>query len=481
MNYGIIRRVVGLLLTVEAVLFIPAMLIGLSFAEASWRSLATAGLITLVVGGLFLLSSKKSTTTLRPRDGLVIVALGWFLMSFFGSLPFVLSGVIPRLIDAFFETVSGFTTTGATVIRDVESLDRGILFWRNFTQWIGGMGILAFGLALLPAMGIGSFQILKAETTGPTVSKLAPRMKNTARILYLSYLALTLVQVLLLMLSGMSWYEALLHSFSTMGTGGFSMYNDSIGSFNEVTQMVLALFMILASLNFGFFFLLYQKKWRQVWHSQELRLFAGIIGLTTLMVSYNLVTRYDFSLLRSLRDGFVQVVSMISTTALNIHDFAIWPPFSQIILLVLMFIGGCAGSTAGGMKVVRVLVAGKLVRREFSKMAHPRAYAPVRLNGRILSNESVAGITSFIALHLMVFLAGVLLISIENNLVISISSVAATLNNVGPGFGLFGPTDHYADFSDGAKVVFTTLMLLGRLELYTIVALLAPRRWLDQS
>ncbi|HHT21501.1 MAG TPA: TrkH family potassium uptake protein [Tissierellia bacterium] len=482
MNFGIIRRVLGSLLIVEAVLMLPGLLIALSLKEASASAIAIGAVVTLLAGGGLLLSATQTKSTLRSTDGLAIVALGWVLISIFGAIPFLLSGFITSPVDAIFETVSGFTTTGATILEDVEILDRGIMFWRIFTQWIGGMGILVFSLALLPALGIGSFQIFKAETPGPTVSKIAPRMKNTARILYLSYVSLTITQVILLKIGGLSLYDAVLHAFSTMGTGGFSIYNDSMGSLSDFVQVTLAVFMVLASLNFSLYYLLYQGKWREVVRNQEVRFFFSVIGMATLLLTLNLTFRYHFTFLRALRDGFVQVTSMISSTAMTIHDFTEWPHFSQVVLLILMFIGGCAGSTAGGMKAVRVLVAGKLVKREFSKMAHPRAFSPIRLDGRIMPNEVVAGITSFLALHLIVFLLGTLLISLENyDLVTSLTSVAATLNNVGPGLSLLGPKNNYAFFNDFSKIILTLLMLLGRLELYTVLVLLAPRKWLDES
>ena len=482
MNYGVIRRVAGSLLIVEALLFIPGLLISLYYREASWTALGISALITLGAGFLLFLSARRGEDTLRPKDGLAIVALGWLLASAFGALPFVISGFIPRYIDAFFETVSGFTTTGATILTDVEVLDRGIQFWRLFTHWIGGMGILVFSLALLPALGIGSFQIYKAESPGPVAGKLAPRMRNTARILYISYLGLTILQIILLTVGGMTLYEATLSSFSTMGTGGFGMYNDSVARFNDVNQITLAIFMILAGLNFGLYYLGYRRKWREVFSNQEMRFFLLIIALATGTIMLDLLLRYNLDVWRAFRDAFVQVTSIISTTGIANHDFTLWPYYSQMVLVMIMFVGGCAGSTAGGMKVVRILVSTKLIKREFSKLAHPKVYNPIKMDGRIVPMEIVSGINSFIGLHLVVYVLGVLLISFDNqDIVTTVTSVAATLNNVGPGLALVGPKFNYSFFSDYAKVVFSFLMLLGRLELFTIFALLAPKRWLDES
>lgn len=482
MNFGVIRKVLGSLLIVEAALQIPGLLVALYYQEASWQAIGLSAIIMLAGGGLLIASARNINSTVRPRDGLAIVAIGWILASAFGALPFVLSGFIPSFLDAFFETVSGFTTTGATILPDVEILDRGIQFWRLFTHWIGGMGILVFSLALLPALGIGSFQIYKAESPGPVAGKLAPRMNNTARILYTSYFSLTVLQIILLAFGGMTLYEATLHSFSTMGTGGFGIYNDSIASFSDINQLTLVLFMVLAGLNFSLYFLAYRGKWRSVLANEEAKTFLVIISAATLTIMADLIIRQSSSLWQAFRDALVQVTSIISTTGIANTDFTQWPHYSQLVLAFIMFVGGCAGSTAGGMKVVRILVSGKMIRREFSKLAHPKVYAPIKLDGLILPSEVISGINSFIGLHLLVFVSGILLISFDNqDIVTTVTSVAATLNNVGPGLALVGPKFNYSFFSDYAKIIFSLLMLLGRLELYTLIALLAPKRWLDES
>lgn len=482
MNFGIIRRVLGGLLIVEAVLLLPAMLVSLYYGDQSWQALGISAIMAALVGVIFVLSSEKFSNTIRPRDGLAIVAFGWFFASLFGAMPFYLSGTLTSFVDAFFETVSGFTTTGATVIPDVEIVDKGIIFWRGFTHWVGGMGILVFSLALLPALGVGSFQIYKAESPGPVAGKIAPRIRSTARLLYISYLILTVVQIILLLLGGMTLFEATVHSFSTMGTGGFGIKNDSVASYNDYLQMVLAVFMVLAALNFSMYFLLWKKRFREFFRDNEVQFFGVIISATTLIIMLELILEDRNSLWVSFKNAFFQVTSIISTTGLASTDFNMWPETSQLTLLVLMFIGGCAGSTAGGMKVIRVLVSLKLAKREFSKIAHPRAYAPIKINNKIMSNEVVAGINSFMVLHLSVFVFGVLLISLEGyDHVTSITAVAATLNNVGPGLSLLGPKFNYSFFSDFSKIALSLFMLMGRLELYTVIALLAPKRWLDES
>lgn len=482
MNFGIIRRVLGALLVVEAILFLPAMFVGIYYREQSWSDLGISAIMATIVGVIFILSSEKFTNTIRPKDGLAIVALGWFFASLFGAMPFYLSGTLNSFVDAFFETISGFTTTGASVIPNVEIVDKGILFWRGFTHWVGGMGILVFSLALLPALGVGSFQIFKAESPGPIAGKVAPRIRSTARLLYLSYLLLTVLQIILLLLGGMSFFEASVHSFSTMGTGGFGIKNDSVASYNDYLQMVLAVFMVLAALNFSMYFLLWKKRFHEFFRDNEAQFFGFVIGTSTLLIMLELITEDNYGLWIAIRDGFFQVTSIISTTGLANTDFILWPESSQLILVLLMFIGGCAGSTAGGMKVIRVLVSLKLVKREFSKIAHPRAYAPIKINNKILSNEVVAGINSFMMLHMSVFVIGVLLISLEGyDHVTSITAVAATLNNVGPGLSLLGPKYNYSFFNDFSKMALSLLMLMGRLELYTVIALFAPKRWMDES
>lgn len=482
MNVGMIRRILGGILLIIAGLMLPGIFIGLYLREASWLAQFYSLLITAFFGAILFFWPGKISHHLHARDGLAIVATGWVAVSLFGSLPFILSGVIPNFIDAFFETVSGFTTTGASILSSVESMGRGLMFWRMFSHWIGAMGILVFTLALLPVLGIGSFQIFKAEIPGPVTSKLAPRLKNTARILYISYVGLTTIQVILLMLGGMSLYDSLIHAFSTIGTGGFSVRSDSIASFSTYLQIVMSIFMVLGGVNFGLYYFLFKGRWHEFLRDEEIRFYGLIIMVATLVIAINLSFWGGLEAFTALKHSFIQVTSFITTTGVASQDYTAWPIFSQIILLLLMFVGGCAGSTAGGMKVIRVLVSMKMVRREFSKIAHPRAYAPIKVNKRITSNEMVAGIHAFLGLHLAVFLLGCLLVGLEQkDLVTTVSAVASSLNNVGPGLGLLGPSSNYDMFSDFSKIVMTVLMLLGRLELYSIIALLAPKSWLDES
>lgn len=478
MNYGIVIKVLGKLLILEALMMIPSLGIALYSKGSDVPSFIISILLILFVG--FILSKiKSSDKNIKAKEGLATVAFGWIFCAFFGSLPFVISGSIPSLIDAFFETVSGLTTTGATIITDIEILPRGILFWRSFTHWIGGMGILVFTLALLPTLGVGGFQIFKAESPGPITDKIVPRIKDTAKILYLTYIAITLLEIVLLKLGGMTLYEACVHTFGTVGTGGFSSRNASIGAFdNSYIHIVISIFMLLSGTNFALYFALYKGKWRDVLKDQELRFYLGVVLIATLLIGGNLhFTSYN-NMGLSLRDSLFQVSAIITTTGFATVDFDQWSTFNQSILFLLMFVGGCAGSTGGSIKNIRILVLLKLIKREIAKIFHPRAIIPVKVGQKTIPSETITSITSFFALYILLFAVGTILISLEGiGLESSASAVAATLGNVGPGFGFVGPTRTYSEFSDISKLFFSLLMLLGRLELFTIMALIAPKTW----
>lgn len=478
MNYGIVLRILGNILVVESLLMTPSLLISLYMKEGDTR----AFIITIMVTGLmgFLLSrQKKDRDTINPKEGLAIVSLGWLLMSLLGALPLYLSESTPTYIDAVFETVSGFTTTGATVIANVEILPKGILFWRSFTHWIGGMGILVFTLALLPALGIGGFQIFKAESPGPVAGKMAPRIKDTAKILYSTYFTITIIQVVLLKIGGMSIFESFVYTFGTVGTGGFAIKNASIGAYNSTyIHLVIGMFMLLSGINFSLYYSIFQGRIKDIFKDEELRLYLLIIFIGVLAIGINLYMNIYDKIGLSFRDAFFQVSSIITTTGYSTANFDIWPSFSKAILLILMFIGGSAGSTAGGMKVIRILILFKLIKREILKIFHPRAVIPIKLNGKVMPNETVAGINSFMSLYLVIFALSSILLTLEGvDLVSAFSSVAATLGNIGPGLGFVGPTNTFNGYSQIAKVFLSGLMLLGRLELFTIIALLAPRNW----
>lgn len=478
MNYGIILKVLGIILLIESFLMLPPYFIAV-FTKGND---ATAFLITIiltVIIGIALATRKSKNNRIIARDGFAIVTFGWILASVLGALPLYLAGNTITYIDALFEIVSGFTTTGATILSNVEILPKGTLFWRSFTHWIGGMGILVFTLALLPTLGIQGFQIFKAESPGPVAGKIAPRLKDTAKILYSTYIIVTIIEVILLLLGGMSFYDSLLFTFGTVGTGGFAPYNSSVAAFNSTyIHLVIGTFMIFSGVNFSLYYMGYKGKIKDVLKDEELRLYLLIIAVAVISIALNLIfTSYD-SIGLALRDAYFQVSSIMTTTGYATVDFDLWPSFSKGILLLLMFIGASAGSTAGGMKVIRILVMLKMIKREVGKSFHPKAMIPIKVNGKIMQNETVSGIVSFLTLYMIIFAISSLLIMLEDvNIESAISSVAATLGNIGPGLDIVGPTSNFGFYSQPAKFLFTILMLLGRLELFTIVSLVAPRSW----
>lgn len=478
MNFGIITKVLGNLLLIESIAFIPPLLISLAYGEKSFLSFIYSILILIILG--FPMSRVNiSSKRIKAKDALLIVSLGWVFVSFFGSLPFVFSGSIPSLVDAFFETVSGFTTTGSTILGDIEILPKGILFWRALTIWLGGMGILVLTVAILPAIGVGGYQIFKAETTGPIAEKIVPKIKDTAKILYVIYLGITIIQIILLWIGGMSILESVMHTFATVGTGGFSSRNASIGAFNSnFLVYIISIFMILCGINFSLFYELLKGRWRNVLPNSELKLYLGIIGLSTLLITMNLHGKIYDSIFETFKHALFQVSTIITTTGFSTTDFNNWTNFSKSILFLLMFVGGCAGSTGGGIKVIRLLIMGKLVKREILKVLHPKAFVPIKINGRILSSDTIISVSGFFFLYLVIFIFSTVLISLEGtDLVSSASAVAATLGNIGPGFELVGPVQNFSFFSAPSKILFSLLMLLGRLELYTFFLFFVPEFW----
>ncbi len=482
MNYGTIAKVIGSLLIFEAVMFLPAFLAGFYYNETSSLVFLAAMALTLAVGTILRKMSSVSET-IRAKEALIIVAGGWLAVSFFGALPFYFSGAIPSFMDAFFETVSGLTTTGATILVEIETLDRGILFWRSFTHWLGGMGILVLTLAVLPALGVGGFQIFKAETPGPIADKLAPKMKNTAAILYTAYFGITVLETVLLMFGGLSLYDALVHTFGTVGTGGFSTLNNSIGGFSSAyVQWVIAIFMVASGVNFSLYYAAYRHRLREITDNEELRFYLVIISAATLLVFFNLQSVLHGSPFTTLRHAFFQVASITTTTGYTTVNYELWPTFSQSILFFMMFVGGCAGSTGGSMKVIRLLVLVKLIRREITRILHPRALVPVRIHKRMLEPDVIASVTSFYILYLLIAAVGSMLMTLEGlDILSAVSSVAATLGNIGPGFGFIGPTQNYAAFSVPAKGLLSLFMLMGRLELFTVFILMTPEFWRERN
>ena len=472
------------ILIVLAVSMAVPYIIALYCGEKTSATAFAVVIISCLIVALFIrIFIKPSPEKIKARDGFLVVAICWLLASAIGALPMFLSGAIPNYIDAFFESCSGFSTTGATILSDIEVLPRSVLFWRSFTHWLGGMGILVFVSALLPALGISGQLVANAETPGPIKGKLTAKFSDTAKDLYLIYIGMTVVQTILLRLCDLSWYDALLHTFGTLGTGGFSNYNASVSYFeNPAAEWIIIIFMLLAGLNFNLFFLVGRngiKGVRKIFQDEEARFYFSIVGGASLLIFLCLsFYRHLSDVGETLRDSIFQVVSLLTTTGYMTDDYDLWPTFAKMILLSLFFVGGCSSSTGGGIKCVRILVAIKLVRRGISIKLHPRRIAKVTLNEKELDNDVTIHITNFIFAYLLTLAIGFLLLSINGfDFISSFSAAATCLGNVGPGFGEFGPTMNFSVMSQFSKLVCSFLMLLGRLELFTMLVLFSKHYW----
>ena len=471
-----IGYVIGRILVTEAALLALPAVTALTYGESLRPFLLTA--LLLVAVGLVMGRKKPARTALYARDGFAVVALAWLLMSAFGALPFVLSGDIPFYVDAFFETVSGFTTTGASILTEIEPLHRGILFWRSFTHWVGGMGVLVFVMAILPMTDGHGMHLMRAEVPGPSVGKLVSRMSDTAKILYGIYLVLTVIEIILLMVGGMPLFDSCIHAFGSAGTGGFSNRNLSVGAYgNAYFDVVIGVFMLLFGVNFNLYYFLLIKRFKDVFHSEELRAYLGIVAAAVIAIAVDILHIYG-SVGKSLRYAFFQVSSIITTTGFATADFNTWPTFSKGILVVLMFIGACAGSTGGGVKVARVVILVKSSLADMRKMLHPNAIATVRFEGKPLTERSVRGVHVFISVYVLVFAVSFLLLTLEGfDLVTTFTALAACINNIGPGLEVVGPMGNYAQFSPWAKLLLSFNMLVGRLEIFPMLLLCAPSIW----
>lgn len=477
MNYAIVFRLLSYILLCEsALLMLPA---ATSAIYGEWSVLG-AFLITAalcVVFGLLLRLAKPTSKVFYMREGFATTALSWIVISIMGAVPFVLTGCIPDPIDALFETVSGFTTTGASILPAVEGLPRGILLWRSFTHWIGGMGVLVFLLTLLPLTGGSHVNLMKAESPGPQVDKLVPKVQSTAKLLYGIYLALTLAQLVFLMAGGMPLFESLLTAFGTAGTGGFGFKNDSFAQFSPYIQWVVTIFMILFGVNFNFYFLLLLRRFRRAVSSEEVRTYLGIILVSIGIITLNIRSMYS-GLGEALRHAAFQVGSIITTTGFSSCDFDLWPTLSKQLLVLLMFVGACAGSTGGGMKVSRILIFRKTVGKELKQAMHPQVVAPVRMDGKLLSHETIRTTNVYLCAYLFILVVSIMLISLDGfDMVTNFTAVAATLNNIGPGLSQVGPMMNFAGFSNPAKLVLIFDMLAGRLELFPMLVLFLPSAW----
>ena len=481
MNFKMTGRFLSQIIAIEAVFLLPAMMISAGYGE--WSAVKgfaiTLGIMLAVAGVLFALC-RRAGSLFGARDGLVCVGFSWIVLSLLGALPFVLSGTVERYVDAFFEIVSGFTTTGASVIADVEALPRGILYWRSFSHWVGGMGVLVFLLAIVPRGEGGSgftMHLLRAESPGPDVGKLVPKMKNTAIILYLIYVALTVINVIFLLCGGMPLLDSLCTAFGTAGTGGFGVYNDSMASCSPYIQWVTTVFMFLFGVNFSCYYLLLLRQVKAVFRDEELRLYIGIGVTATVLIVWNVFSRFA-NAPDTIRHAAFQVSSIMTTTGYTTADYDLWPGFSKGILLMLMVVGACAGSTGGGFKVARLLLVFKSLRRNIRQVLNPRKVQIVRNNGNPVSETVLANTNAYLAAYVIIIVVSYLLVSLDGNTIgTNLSAVLACFNNIGPGMEAVGPTCNFAHLSDLSKIVLSLDMLAGRLEIFPILVLLSRSAW----
>ncbi len=481
MNFSVIKRTLGWLLLFEAFFFLVPIITALCYREFTQLNAFLLSTLICVALGCLCLLGKARNTEMFAKEGMVIVALSWIILSLFGALPFWISGAIPSYIDAVFETVSGFTTTGASIMptgESIEALPKCILMWRSFTHWVGGMGVLVFMMAFLPLSGGRNMHLMKAESPGPTVGKLVPKVRTTAKILYSIYLGLTILQIIFLLCGGMSLFEALNTAFATAGTGGFSVKADGFAGYSSYLQIVVAIFMLVFSINFNSYYFLLRRKWKEAW-TTEVKAFLVIV-----LVAVGLVTANVFfsdtiaSFGEALKHSLFSVATIISTTGFATENFDLWPTFSKTILVLLMFVGACAGSTGGGIKVSRLLILGKSTSNEMRKMLHPKQVKSLTIDGRAVEQEVVNSVYGFFIAYILVFVASLMIVSLDGeSLVTNFTAVAATMNNIGPGLEAVSPIGTYANFSWWSKLVFIFDMLVGRLEIFPILLLFALSTW----
>lgn len=480
MNTKLVGNFIGYILFLEAIFMLPAVLIALIFQEQSslYAFLITIGIACAV--GLLLTIIRPKDRSFYAREGFITVGLAWIILSLAGALPFSLSGAIPNYIDALFEAVSGFTTTGASILTDIEAVPNSLLYWRSFTNWLGGMGIMVFMLAVIP-LGRGNgeaLHILRAESPGPSVGKLVPKMRDTARILYLIYIALTILETVLLICGGMPFFDALTNSFSTAGTGGFCIKGASIGAYDSYyLQGVIAVFMLLFGINFNIYYMLILRDFRRVFRSEELRAYLGIVVCSVVAIAVNTMHLFS-SFWEALHHSFFQVSSIITTTGFATANFDLWPEFSRCLLVLLMFFGACAGSTGGGIKISRILILTKSLRQTVRQMLHPRSVKAMKFEGATVDDVTVRSAHAYLVVYLVIIAFSTLIVAFDNfSFESTFTAVVACLNNIGPGLGAVGPVGNYAGLSILSKIVLSLDMLFGRLELFPLLILFSPTVW----
>lgn len=476
MNYRVILYTLGCVLNIEAICMLFSLICALIYEEKMVWTFAICILLCFLSGSLLLLKKPKNKT-IYSREGYIIVALAWITISIFGALPFVFSGYIPSFIDAFFETVSGFTTTGASILTDVEALPKSLIFWRSFTHWIGGMGVLVFLVALLPLLGGNNMYLIRAESTGPSVGKLVPKVRSTAMILYGVYLLLTVIEVILLLIGKVSLFEALTLTFGTVGTGGFGILNSSMADYSAYVQVVVSIFMMICGIDFSVFYLILMRKFSDAFHSEEVKAYIGVIAISTLVIFADIFNMFS-SGAEALRHAFFQVSSIITTTGYSTYDFELWPSLSKTVLVLLMFVGACAGSTGGGIKVSRFLIFFKSIVKEIKIAVHPNTIYRIKLNNRTIEHEVVRSVNVYMAAYFMIYIVSMLIISLDNlDFTTNFTAVAATINNIGPGLSGVGPTQNFSVYSPLSTLILSFNMLIGRLEVFPMLVLLSPYAW----
>ena len=475
MNIRLVLRVTGRVMQLESAVMLIPLAVALLYRESPAPFLYSI-LIILISGTL--LSHLPARRHFFAREGFVAVGLIWILTGVLGGLPFYFSGYFNSFVDCVFESCSGFTTTGSTILTDIESLPKGILFWRSFTHWLGGMGVLVLATAILPSLGVPSHYLTQAESPGPVFSKLVPKQSQTSKILYTIYFAMTSLEVVLLKLAGMPLYDAFIHAFSTAGTGGFSNRNASVGAYGSpVIEMIIAVFALLFSVNFSVYFLVLHRRLKEALKSDELRFFLGVVAAATVVITLDLLPMYQ-NALESLRYAFFQVASIISTTGFATADYVLWPQLSQLVLVLLMFCGACAGSTGGGVKCSRVLMLLRAIRREIHQIAHPRSVEVVKLDGKVAEESTVHSVLVFVGCYGLILLGAALVVSLDNMpFDVSFSAALTCLSNVGPGLSAIGPTGNFSGFSDLSKLVLSLCMIVGRLEIFPILVMFSARTW----
>ena len=478
MNITAILNIIGHVMKYEIILLLIPFFVALFYGQGDANAFLYTVLLMIPIA-LILIKIKGKKNEIYAKEGFLTVGLAWIVISFFGALPFVFSGAIPSLVDAFFETSSGFTTTGASILTEIQSLPKGILFWRSFTHWVGGMGFLIFILALMPTFSGNTIHLLKAESPGPTPGKIVPKIKQTAKILYAIYFVLTLIETIFLKSAGLSWYDSIIHALGTAGTGGFSNMNASVAAFNNpAVEWIITIFMLLFGVNFVLYFQLIRGNVTAFFKSEELKWYLIAVFASIIIIAVNIIPFNHGDVTKSIRDSAFQVSSIVTTTGYATVNFNLWPTLSKVILIMLMFMGAMAGSTGGGIKTIRIVIIFKAIRREIDKILHPRRVKSVKIDGNVVEEETISGVFLFIFAYIIISLIAIFIVSFDNfDITTTVTSVIATLSNIGPGLEMVGPAGNFSVFSDLSKLVLSFCMLAGRLEIYPMLILFSPSLW----